>query len=86
MDTVTLFELGEATPVAPVAPGLPKRIQLMYARNGRVDGKCKDCIFLRRLGGYAGTYFKCSQSKLTHGAATDWRAGWDACGLYEVLP
>jgi hypothetical protein len=32
---------------------------------------------------YAKTYLKCELGPLSHGAATDWRASWPACGKYE---
>ncbi len=47
--------------------------------------KCKGCVHLR----YAlmrnpnARHWKCDLRKLTHGAATDHRVNWPACGRYE---
>lgn len=62
---------------------LPRRINEMHALHGKLPGKkCKGCKHLERWS-YSRDYIKCSKSKMTHGAGTDWRTGWPACGLYE---
>ena len=62
---------------------LPKRIRAMHGLYGKTDGKtCKACIHLLRF--RQGTYWhKCNLSKMTKSTASDWRAGWPACGKYE---
>jgi hypothetical protein len=65
-------------------PALPKRIQQMHKGHGKREGvTCKTCRHLRRLDYHNSRYLKCDLTKITHGAATDWRAGWPACGKYE---
>jgi len=45
---------------------------------------CKDCIHFRYPLHRSGVrHWKCDLRKLTHGAATDHRVGWPACGKYE---
>lgn len=62
---------------------LPLRMRVMHKMFGKTDGKrCHECKFFMRIQ-YAGTYFKCSRSRISGGAATDWRARWPACGLFE---
>lgn len=55
----------------------------MYTMYGVVEdhtcGECKHCRALKM----AGTYYKCELTRLTHGAATDWRKRWLACGKFE---
>ena len=67
-------------------PLLPARIRAMHNIHGKVEGQtCKKCTHLVRF--RAGSYwFKCELTKQTHGASTDWRAGWQACGKYEEGP
>lgn len=50
---------------------------------GPEDATCRSCVHLYALPGYAGHYLKCDLRKLTHGAGSDHRAGWPACGRYE---
>lgn len=62
---------------------LPLRIRTMHRLYGKKeDHRCKECKFFLVMK-YSGTYFKCLKSKLTHGSATDWRANWTACGIFE---
>jgi hypothetical protein len=69
--------------VHPPSP-YPLRLRQMHAVHGQgPSGKtCGQCQHLRtkRMGG---TYFKCDQTVMTDGAATDWRKRWPACGLFE---
>lgn len=61
---------------------LPERIRAMLMVYGYTDGhNCKDCMHLIKRG-KANSYFKCDLTKMSRGAATDWRAGWPACGKY----
>ena len=49
---------------------------------GPEGARCKTCIHLLRY--RQGRYMKCElRGDLTHGAATDQRARWSACGKYE---
>ncbi len=62
---------------------LPKRLLDMHRLYGRAEGKlCKTC---RWLGGHAHdrVWHKCTKSRVTNGAGTDWRLRWPACGLHE---
>ncbi len=45
---------------------------------------CKTCSHLRSLV-YANSYFKCDLRMNTHGAKTDHRKTWPACGKYEEI-
>ena len=63
---------------------LPARLRSMHSLYGiREDQKCGNCANFVRLTGYAGTYFKCELTKWTHGAKTDWRVNWTACGKFQ---
>jgi hypothetical protein len=61
----------------------PERLRVMHASYGTTPGKvCKNCIHLRRY--HAGaSWLKCELTKSTQSSATDWKAGWPACGKYE---
>ena len=59
----------------------PRRIRIMWQAYGQADGlTCGQCPFLVRHRYHLKTYFKCSMSTVTAGAATDWRFSWPACG------
>ena len=63
---------------------LPQRIKTMHTRYGINENEnCCDCIHFYKLGGYAGTYYKCDLTSMTHGSGTDWRINWTACGKFE---
>ena len=77
MKIISVLVFGEKPP-----KGLPQRIQQMYRLFGKTDGKkCKTCAHLIAVG-HSRTYYKCEKSNVSSSAATDWRVGWDACGLY----
>lgn len=64
---------------------LPKRILVMHAMNGKAEGKfCKTCKHLMRFKQSA-RWMKCSKSKITGGAGTDWKASFPACGLHDEV-
>ena len=47
------------------------------------EGKtCKGCVHLVYRGARR-SYLKCDLLKITHGAGTDHKASWPACGKYE---
>jgi hypothetical protein len=59
-----------------------------YGR-GPKDKTCKTCVHLRashNSEGRGNRHLKCDLRKITHGAATDHRAGWPACGRWEARP
>jgi hypothetical protein len=61
----------------------PLRIRQIRELHGKRDDKiCKNCIHCIAAGKNR-TFYKCDMSKITRGAATDWRVHWPACGLYE---
>lgn len=69
-------------------PALPQRIRQMHKRFGttpdKTCGTCKLCIRSYRAGrDYSRNYYKCLKTNITHGAATDWRVSWPACGEYN---
>ncbi len=49
---------------------------------GPAGKKCKTCAHLFKQG-KARFFLKCNLNKVTNGPATDWRAGYQACGRYE---
>lgn len=52
--------------------------------NGPDGAICRYCVHCRyRAQSNRVRYWKCDLRKLTHGAATDHRVGWPACGRYE---
>jgi hypothetical protein len=61
---------------------LPRRIRDMHAVYGVTQGRtCGHCVHLERYS--QGTkWFKCGLSRKSSSVATDWRAGWPACGLF----
>lgn len=61
----------------------PERLRAMHKMYGKAEGKtCKNCKYLLRFK-MGGSWMKCKLSNQTHGKATDWKAGWQACGKYE---
>lgn len=65
--------------------GLPNSIKTMHRMYGAADGKaCGACVHCVMVNGGSRDYPKCDLSKITNGAATDWRKKWPACGKFEV--
>lgn len=63
---------------------LPRRHKDMIAMYGEMPGeRCGDCVHFISIS-YANTYHKCDLTRMTHGAATDWRVNWPACGRWEA--
>lgn len=54
----------------------------MYELFGRADGKCKDCEHYRTFKYRDKSYRKCEVYGITQSEASDWKAGYDACGLF----
>jgi hypothetical protein len=71
------------TDLPPVEPQRPARLAEMHTLYGVASGAlCGDCGHLRRY--RQGTaWLKCDLTRQTSGSATDWRAGWTACGRFE---
>jgi len=46
-----------------------------------LDGKCVDCIFLKKVGGYK---FMCVQSIRHHSNGVFWNPDFVGCGLFTV--
>lgn len=83
-EELNLWKKWLADQLATAEKGLPQRIQLMHRLHGKLEGKrCKTCKHFK-VKRYARQYFKCAKSKITGGAATDWRKNWPACGKYEA--
>jgi hypothetical protein len=64
-------------------PEYPQRAEDMWRVWGKADGRtCRHCTHLERY--EQGTrWLKCGLSTKTSSSATDWRAGWPACGKFE---
>ena len=78
MTTDTLF------PLDPPQQPQPRQISDMHTLYGVTPNRtCAHCVHLRRYHQGA-TWFKCARANHTAGAATDWRARWPACGLFEA--
>jgi len=58
--------------------------QLLAIHGESSGNKCKNCeyFFVRHFGK---KYFKCDKSGPSSGPATDWRANWIACGLFNKI-
>ena len=63
-------------------PGKGENPMLVHGR-GPEGARCGTCVFLLKGQYHNVTYQKCSLYKLTHGAASDFRAKWPACSKYE---
>ena len=62
-----------------------RRLGAMHARHGHgPEGQtCRNCTFLLRRG-YTKSILKCRRYNVTSYEATDWRAGWPACGAFQL--
>jgi hypothetical protein len=58
--------------------------QLIAAYGIQEGEKCKNCICLKRFGRGKKVWSKCERATLDGHLATDWRAGWQACGKFET--
>lgn len=59
-----------------------RKIDLMHELFGKADGKCKDCEHYRTFKHHDKSYRKCEVYGITQSEASDWKAGYDACGLF----
>lgn len=63
-----------------------QRLATMHQRHGRAaDGvTCRGCAWLVRYGHHDQRYLKCERYGISRSMATDWRARWQACGLFQT--
>jgi hypothetical protein len=63
----------------------PDRKNPMIRKAGKFSNpeKCKRCKFFIQHWPGNHVYFKCLKFGLSNGAATDWRANWQACSLFQ---
>ena len=54
----------------------------MYNFFGKADGKCKNCEHYQTFKYHDKPYRKCSVYGITQSESSDWKAGYDACGLF----
>lgn len=60
-----------------------RKMARMHLLFGRHSGHCKDCPHLIRGEYHDKHYYKCKAYGLSRSEATDWRVGWDACGMID---
>ena len=66
---------------------LPDRLLRMHRLHGHGGGlKCGTCLHCLRFDYHRRVYFKCELSHISHGAGTDWRVSWPACGKHSEGP
>jgi hypothetical protein len=62
------------------------KIGFMHGEFGAIEGKCKNCSNFKRWK-YGDTYLrKCRVYGISHSNATDWKGGFQACGMYNKSP
>lgn len=74
----------DAIPKQRLALKLLAKLHAAYGK-GPAGAQCKTCVHLRRYRQSKG-WMKCAKALDTSSEATDWRAKWAACGLYEKGP
>ena len=61
-----------------------RKIDLMHREFGKEDGKlCKECSNFLRTRWRSKTYRKCAVYGDTCSEATDWKASYPACGMFN---
>ena len=67
---------------------MKRKIEAMHEEYGRTSNLCNDCPHFRRyMMPSRRTVLKCRAYGVTRSEATDWRANWQACGLFnQPLP
>jgi hypothetical protein len=93
---MTLFDLGDPLPPRPeVSADVRRRLrqeELIAAGVHPIGGRrllvgtsetCGKCRFRERGWWHNRVYAKCEKGPITHGAATDVKAKWPACVLFE---
>ena len=77
----------ETTPTNEPHKGLRKaefQHKQLISINGIAEGKsCRNCVHLIRKDDYSKVYLKCAYASDSNCQATDWRAKWQACGLFQ---
>ena len=59
------------------------KIALMHQFFGKGEGVCKDCNHFLREQYRSKTYRKCDVYGITNSEASDWKASYQACGLFN---
>ena len=59
-----------------------RKIELMHSMFGRSGSKCKDCSHFSEHQ-LSRKYFKCDVYGESASEATDWRANYQSCGLFN---
>ena len=62
--------------------GLLRKIDKMHYLFGKSDGKCKNCEHYSTFKYHDKSYRKCEEYGITQSEASDWKAGYEACGLF----
>jgi len=75
---------GQPLPKPPENLAAVKAHFQLIGLHGKTAGqRCKNCShFITRA--FSKNYFKCTKMKTSTGPATDWRANWEACGLFTL--
>ena len=58
------------------------KIEKMHYLFGKSDGKCKNCEHYSTFKYHDKSYRKCEVYGITQSEASDWKAGYGACGLF----
>lgn len=54
----------------------------MHKLFGTAEGKCKDCEHYSTFKYHDKSYRKCEVYGITQSESSDWKAGYEACGLF----
>lgn len=60
-----------------------RKIDLMHKLFGKSEGLCKECCNYTRYSYRDKAYRKCIAYGVTASEATDWKASYQACGLFN---
>jgi len=89
--TQSLFDEWDSPPIqteqkhlieVALPPKYDNPCMALYGR-GPQGVQCKDCDHLVRVRHHDKTYLKCDLRSITHGAGSDHRAHWYACGRFK---
>lgn len=64
-------------------PSRLHRAMILRWGPGPAGEKCGRCVALIRVAGGASQFLKCSETKVSSGASSDWRMWWPACGIFR---
>lgn len=76
-DQSSFWEMPE--PVQPPPRNIAEMRRFFGSDDAHTCGECVHLVCLR----YSKRYYKCDQSAMTSGPATDWRKHWHACGKFK---